>query len=271
MLGRLIGHFEILDKLGEGGMGVVWKARDTRLNRLVALKVLPSAMVSDAQRKQRLIQEARAASALNHPNIVTIYEVSCEYGIDFITMEYVVGRRLDRVIPRNGLAISDTLRYAVQIADALAGAHAVGIVHRDLKPANILINEEGTVKVVDFGLAKLTEAAAPAEDDRTQTLGQETEEGALVGTVSYMSPEQATGKKVDARSDIFAFGAVLYEMVTGQRAFQGDSTLATLTAILHHQPRPLRQLVPNASPDLESWSLAVFARIGIGDFSTPLI
>jgi serine/threonine protein kinase len=251
MLGRLIGHFEILDKLGEGGMGVVWKARDTRLNRLVALKVLPAAMLADPKRKQGLIQEARAASALNHPNIVTIYEVSCEEGIDFITMEYVVGRTLDRVIPRHGLGISEALRYAIQIADALAGAHAVGVVHRDLKPANILINDEGTVKVVDFGLARLIEAAAPAEDERTQAIRPTTEETVIAGTAAYMSPEQAKGKKVDARSDIFAFGAVLYEMVTGHRAFQGDSTLATLAAILYQQPQPLREAAPNASPDLE--------------------
>jgi eukaryotic-like serine/threonine-protein kinase len=250
MTGRTVAHFEILEKLGEGGMGVVWKARDTRLDRLVALKVLPSDKVADPERKRRFAQEARAASALNHPNIVTIYEIAREDDVDFIAMEYVAGRSLQQLIPRKGLSIADSLKYSVQIADALAKAHAAGIVHRDLKPGNILINDEGTVKVVDFGLAKLTETADSTEEDPTRTIRRETQEGAIVGTLSYMSPEQAEGKKVDARSDIFAFGVVLYEMVTGRRAFQGASAAATLAAILHQDPKPLRESIPDAPPEL---------------------
>ncbi len=228
----------------------MWKARDTRLGRTVALKVLPADKVADSERKRRFAQEARAASALNHPNIVTIYEITCEDGVDIIAMEYVPGHTLGHLIGRTGVGIRDSLKYALQIADALTAAHAAGIVHRDLKPDNILVNDEGSVKVLDFGLAKLTEMADSAEDE-TQTIRRETEEGAIVGTVSYMSPEQAEGKKVDARSDIFAFGAVLYEMVTGQRAFQGDSVVATLAAILHQEPKPLRQIAPGSPPELE--------------------
>src|SRR5437870_4567997 len=155
--GRTLLHYNILEKLGEGGMGVVWKARDTHLDRLVALKVLQASKVADPDRKRRFVQEAKSASALNHPNIITIHDISHEGGIDFIVMEYVRGKPLDRMIPGKGLRIVETLKYAIQIADALAKAHAAGIVHRDLKPANIMVTEEGVVKVLDFGLAKLTE------------------------------------------------------------------------------------------------------------------
>ena len=204
MTRRTISHYEILDKLGEGGMGVVWKARDTNLHRLVALKVLPADKVANPERERRFIQEARAASALNHPNIVTVHDISSEDGIAFIVMEYLPGKTLDQLIPRKGLRTAETLKYAIQIADALAQAHAAGIVHRDLKPSNIMVAEDGRLKVLDFGLAKLTEAWDASEDEATRTLGAASEEGTILGTVSYMSPEQAEGKKVDARSDIFA-------------------------------------------------------------------
>src|SRR5438270_417628 len=236
MVGRTISHYEILEKVGEGGMGVVYKALDGRLDRLVALKVLPPQKVADSDRKRRFVQEAKAASALNHPNIITIYDIGSADGIDFIAMEFVAGKTLDRCIPRHGWRLDEALKYSVQIADALVAAHKAGIVHRDLKPGNVMVTEHGLVKVLDFGLAKLTESTAPADEATTRMLKPTTEEGAIVGTVSYMSPEQAEGKKVDARSDIFSFGAVLYEMVTGRRAFQGDSRLATLTAILHGEP-----------------------------------
>ena len=250
MTGRMIGHFEILDKLDEGGMGVVWKARDTKLNRIVAIKVLPPGKIADDERKRRFTQEARSASALNHPNIVTIYEIASAEGVDYIAMEYVAGQTLGQLIPRKGMKLADCLKYAIQIADALARAHDAGIVHRDLKPGNILVTREGTVKVVDFGLAKLTETGNISDEDQTRTIQRETQEGTIVGTVAYMSPEQAEGKKVDARSDIFAFGAVLYEMVTGQRAFQGASAAATLSEILHRDPKPLNQAAPNAPSGL---------------------
>jgi len=242
MIGRTLAHFEILEKLGEGGMGVVYKARDTHLDRLVAIKILPADKVLDPDRRRRFTQEAKAASALNHPGIVTIHDIAQHDGIDFIAMELVPGRTLDRVIPRHGLDPKETLDYGVQIADALAAAHAAGIVHRDLKPANVIVTDQGRVKLLDFGLAKLVErvglqslAGAP-----TATLGTPvTGRGEIMGTVAYMAPEQAEGKTIDARSDVFSFGAVLYEMVTGQRAFHGDSPLSTLTAILREEPKPI--------------------------------
>ena len=244
MIGRTISHYEITDKLGEGGMGVVYKARDSHLKRFVALKVLPPEKVTDAERKRRFVLEARSASALSHPNIVTVYDIDQSDGVDFIAMEYVEGKTLDGLIGRKGLKLNESLNYAIQIADALAKAHAAGIVHRDLKPGNVMVTPEGRVKVLDFGLAKLTETAPVSDGDTTQTQPPATESGLIVGTASYMSPEQAQGKKVDARSDIFSFGSVLYEMLTGQRAFRGESLVLTLGAILQTEPPPLPAEVP---------------------------
>jgi serine/threonine protein kinase len=251
MKGRTLLHYEILDKLGEGGMGTVWQARDTRLNRIVAIKTLPADKLADDQRKRRFVQEARSASALNHPNIVTIYDINSDNGADFIVMELVRGKTLSELISRRGPRLNDLLSYAIQTADALSKAHAAGIVHRDLKPGNIMVTEEGRVKVLDFGLAKLTEPAPPAQDEETRTIKPATEDGAIVGTISYMSPEQAEGKPVDARSDIFSFGAVLYEMATGARAFQGSSKLSTLSAILRTNPKPPSDLAPGIPRDLD--------------------
>ena len=245
MIGRTISHYEVIEKLGEGGMGVVYKARDSHLKRFVALKVLPPEKVADPERKHRFVQEARSASALNHPNIVTVYDIDQSDGIDFIAMEYVEGKTLDELIGRKGLKLSEALKYAVQIADALAKAHAAGIVHRDLKPGNVMVTAEGRVKVLDFGLAKLTEAAPESQDSTTQLEHPATESGMIVGTVAYMSPEQAEGKKVDARSDIFSFGSLLYEMLTGRRPFRRDSPALTLAAILHLEPPPLPSGIPS--------------------------
>lgn len=227
-------------------MGAVWKARDKRLDRLVALKVLPAGVFADADLKQRFAQEARAASALNHPHIITIYEIGESDGIDFIAMEFVSGKALDQLIPRRGLRLSEALKYSIEIADALAAAHAARIVHRDLKPSNVMVSENGTVKVLDFGLAKPAEMGATSEFQRTETIvvRPDTGEGVILGTVSYMSPEQAQGKKLDTRSDIFAFGSVLYEMLTGRRAFQGDSKMSTLAAILNREPEPVGEDIP---------------------------
>src|SRR5262249_33108308 len=191
--------------------------------------------------------EARAASALNHPNIVTIYDVGSEAGADFIVMEHVAGRPLSEAIPRTGMPVRNALAVAIPIADALAAAHAAGIVHRDLKPGNVIVTPDGAPKLLDFGLAKLAESVAPADDVRTLTAAANTawiERGAILGTLSYMSPEQAEGRDVDARADIFAFGAMLYEMVTGGRAFHGESPMATLAAILHTDPRPADEVAP---------------------------
>ena len=244
--GRTISHYRIAAKLGDGGMGVVWKARDTRLGRFVALKVLPAAMTGDPERKRRFVQEARAASALNHPNIITIYEIDQADGADFIAMEFVPGKPLQQLIAHKRLGLNEALKYAIQASDALAAAHAAGIVHRDLKPGNIMVNENGCVKVLDFGLAKLTEQGRAGELDSTQTAAEapRTFEGMIAGTPSYMSPEQAEGKKVDARTDIFSFGAVLYEIVTGRRPFVGDSTTSVLSAIVRDEPKPAAEIAP---------------------------
>jgi Tol biopolymer transport system component/predicted Ser/Thr protein kinase len=247
VIGKTISHFTILEKLGEGGMGVVYKARDTHLDRLVAIKVLPPDKVADAERKQRFVREAKAASSLNHPNIITVHEVANEDGLDFIVMEFVAGKALSHLIGPRGLKLGDTLKYGAQIADALAAVHAVGIIHRDLKPGNIMVTESGLVKVLDFGVAKLAAVGplAPTQSAR------QTEEGTIVGTVAYMSPEQAEGKKVDARSDIFSFGSVLYEMITGQMAFGGETKLSTLSAILNGDPLPPGTIAKQTPPELE--------------------
>ncbi|MBP1727439.1 MAG: serine/threonine protein kinase, partial [Deltaproteobacteria bacterium] len=255
MIGKTLGHYQITEKIGAGGMGVVYKARDLHLDRFVALKILPPEKVVDPDRKRRFVQEARAASALNHPNIIHIYDIDQSEGTDYIAMEYVDGKTLDQRIGHRGLRLNDALKYAVQIADALAKAHSAGIVHRDLKPTNIMVNEDGVVKVLDFGLAKLTEWVQGDQFASTATVDDEgrpiTEEGVIVGTVSYMSPEQAEGKKVDARSDIFSLGSVLYEMVTGQKPFQGTSKLSTLSAILHQEPKAVSGISPTIPADLE--------------------
>jgi serine/threonine protein kinase len=257
MTGRNISHYEILEKLGEGGMGVVYKARDTHLDRFVAIKVLSANAVSNPERKRRFVQEAKSASALNHPNIITVYDISNEGDIAFIAMEYVEGKTLDQLMGRRSLRLSDTLKYAVQITDALATAHAAGIVHRDIKPANIMVTEKGLIKVLDFGLAKLTERGLSEgnETAATATVGMtqspNTEEGTIVGTVAYMSPEQAQGKAIDARSDIFSFGAVLYEMTTGRRAFSSDTKMSILAAILNKEPKPAHEIAPDLPREVE--------------------
>jgi serine/threonine protein kinase len=225
--GMRLGPYEIQGRLGAGGMGEVWKARDTRLGRIVALKV------SKTEFSERFEQEARAVAALSHPNITTLYDV----GPNYFVMEYVDGKPLQQMIPRNGLSVGESLHYAAQIADALAAAHAAGIVHRDLKPGNVMITAGGQVKVVDFGLARREDPKKLSPDDPTCT---RTAEGVIAGTISYMSPEQAQGRQVDARSDIFSFGAVLYEMLAGARAFQGDSPAGILAEILTKEPRPIK-------------------------------
>jgi serine/threonine protein kinase len=230
-------------------MGVVYRARDVHLNRFAALKFLPDGAALDDDRKRRFLHEAQVASALNHPNIVTIYEIGGAPSQEFIAMEYVKGRSLDTLIGPGGLPVKVVLAYSAQIADALAAAHAAGVVHRDIKPANVIITGTGVAKVLDFGLAKLTEQPAMGTPDVTRTVAitssSPTVEGAIVGTVSYMSPEQAEGKPVDHRSDIFSFGALLYEMLTGKRPFVGDSPVSTLAAILRAEPADLAQHLPD--------------------------
>ncbi|OGD22872.1 MAG: hypothetical protein A2W03_06090 [Candidatus Aminicenantes bacterium RBG_16_63_16] len=254
MTGRTIAHYSITEKLGEGGMGVVYKARDERLERFVALKVLPAEVMADPERRRRFEQEAKSASALNHPNIVTIYDIGQADDAHFIAMEYVPGRTLDGLIGQKGLALRDALTYAVQIADGLGRAHAAGIVHRDLKPSNIMVTPDGLVKLLDFGLAKLVEKDEAFPDiSVTRTLARTpvTEEGKIVGTVAYMSPEQAEGKPVDARSDIFSFGSVFYEMLTGRRAFAGETKASTMAAVIALDPASPSGVSTPLPPDVE--------------------
>jgi len=244
--GDTVSHYRVVERLGRGGMGTVYKGLDLKLGREVALKFLSGELMEYPMALKRFEREARAASALNHPNICTIHEFSEDRGRQFIVMEYVPGKALDQLIP---LRTAETLNYALQIADALAKAHGAGIVHRDLKPANVMITSDGHVKVLDFGVAKVT--AATKADDATLTYQDSTETGAIVGTTPYMSPEQAEGKPVDARSDIFSFGAVLYEMLTGQKAFQGDSQASTLAALLTRDPKPLSEAASDVPEDFE--------------------
>ena len=230
--GQRLGAYEIISALGAGGMGEVYRAVDTRLDRMVAVKLLVETGAS-AEVRRRFANEARTASALNHPNIVTIYDIVETDAGAMIVMEFLDGRTLAQTIPHGGLPARDALVFATQIADGLTRAHRAGIVHRDLKPANIMVTAEGVVKLLDFGLAKFKVAASD------QALTFATQAGTLLGTVGYMSPEQAQGQPMDARSDIFSFGAVLYEMLTGERAFTGESTAAVLGAILRDEPRLL--------------------------------
>jgi serine/threonine protein kinase/Tol biopolymer transport system component len=235
LTGRTLGRYEVISRLGVGEMGVVYRARDTRLNRDVALRVLPNGSVSDQERKRHFVQEARAASALNHPNIVGIHDIDQIDGVDFIAMECVSGKTLAEVIGRKGLPPAQAVAYAIQIAGALAEAHAAGIVHRNLKPRNLMLTDDGQVKVLDFGLAKLSERREPAVSTQTDWIG---------GTPAYMSPEQAEGKPLDARTDIFSLGSVVYEMLSGKRPFRGDSQMSTLAAIIRDDPERLSAGVP---------------------------
>ncbi|HLG98476.1 MAG TPA: protein kinase [Bryobacteraceae bacterium] len=251
MIGSIIGHYEVLKQIGAGGMGVVYQARDLELGRLVAIKVLPSNYEADPDRKRRFLNEARAASALNHPNIVTIHEIGHAGETDFIVMEYVEGRPLSELINPNGLPVEQAVNYTLQIAKALAAAHAAGITHRDIKPANILISSDGITKIVDFGLAKQETQVGPEAATMTSA---GTEGGIVVGTPFYMSPEQAEGKPADARSDIFSLGVVFYEMLSGRKPFQGDSQMRTLLAIIAESPAPIkapRELAGIVSASLE--------------------
>jgi eukaryotic-like serine/threonine-protein kinase len=257
MIGRSLRQYVITAELGQGGMGQVWKARDTILEREVALKVLPPQHTDDPERKDRLFREAKSASALNHPNIVTIYEINSDEGIDFIAMEYVVGETLAKLIHRGSLTVDAAVRLAIQVADGVGRAHRAGIVHRDLKPGNIMVTAEGLVKVLDFGLAKAWAPGKVAVDDITRMAS--TQVGTTVGTIGYMSPEQAIGDAVDARSDVFSFGVVLYQMLSGILPFAADTQVEMLRKLHFQDPPPLasiRSEVPAAVIEVIARALA---------------
>ena len=240
-IGQQILHYRVLSKLGEGGMGAVYMAEDTKLNRKVALKFLPAEMIADPERLKRFEREAQTVAALNHPNIVTIYSVEEHQGVPFIAMELVEGRSLAELIPPEGLKLEGIFNLAIPIADAVSAAHERGISHRDLKPGNIMVSSDGRVKVLDFGLAKLFQetGSADAMTLSTQTL---TKTGHALGTVTYMAPEQLKGKSPDQRADIFSLGIVLYQMASGKRPFQGETSAEIISSILRDAPPPVTDL-----------------------------
>ena len=245
--GTRLGPYEILAPLGAGGMGEVYRAKDERLSREVAIKVLPSELASDAERLKRFEKEARSASALNHPNIVTIYDIGSSEGVSWIAMERVEGATLRELLAGGPLPVRRLLQIASQIAEGLAKAHEAGIVHRDLKPENVMVTKDGLVKVLDFGLAKLTSTMSGSGEGSHLPTMTGTTPGVVVGTVGYMSPEQASGEAVDFRSDQFSFGSILYEMATGKRAFQKKTAIDTLGAILNTEPEPIEHDQPACS------------------------
>lgn len=247
MIGQTLSHYKITEKLGEGGMGVVYRAHDTTLHRDVALKVLPASLAGTPDRRRRFEREAAVIAALKHPNIVTIHSIEEVGGVHFITMELAEGRTLGDVIPKGGLSEERFLEIAESLADALSSAHDTGIIHRDLKPANIMFDADGRLKILDFGLAKLFES--DIESDKTMS-DSNTQEGLVLGTLAYMSPEQAEGQPVDHRSDIFSLGVVLYEMATGERPFKGATSLSTISSVLRDTPKPVSDIRKTFPRDL---------------------
>ncbi|PWT93828.1 MAG: hypothetical protein C5B54_01270 [Acidobacteria bacterium] len=250
--GQTLSHYQIIRQLGSGGMGVVYLAQDTQLDRTVALKILPSEVASDEERMRRFVREAKAASAIDHPNIVHVYEIGQANGVNFIALQYVEGETLHNKIAGQPLPLDELLQIAIQMADAIAEAHTHGIIHRDIKSGNVMVSTKGAVKVLDFGLARIERQNSPAASSEIQTVSQKTKSGEVVGTVAYMSPEQALGRVVDQRSDIFSIGVTFYEMATGKLPFSGATVPETIDQIVHDQPESIARLNYNVPAQLES-------------------
>ena len=249
--GDPLGPYAILGPLGAGGMGEVYKAQDTRLERTVAIKVLPKHLAESAERKQRFQREAKVISQLNHPHICTLFDIGNQNGVDFLVMEHIVGETLSERLQKGPLPLEEAFRYGIQIADGLDQAHRAGIVHRDLEPGNVMLTASG-IKILDFGLAKHVRGIATFEGSDAPTQQKDlTDDQAVVGTLHYMAPEQLEGKSVDARADVWAFGALLYEMLTGTKAFTGGSQASVITAIMTVEPPPLTEKRPLSPPLLE--------------------
>src|SRR5216684_851543 len=253
--GRRLGPYEILSAIGAGGMGEVYRARDTRLNRIVAVKVLPPHLADRSELRDRFEREARTIASLNHPHICTLFDIGQQDGIDYIVMEYLEGETLSHRLLKGPLPLEQVLQFAIEIADALDKAHRKSVTHRDLKPGNIMLTKSGT-KLLDFGLAKLKQETTPANISLSKLPTAKdnlTAQGTILGTLQYMAPEQLEGKEkeVDARTDIFAFGAVVYEMATGRKAFEGKSQASVISAIMSSDPPPMSSLLPMMPPALD--------------------
>jgi serine/threonine protein kinase len=267
MIGQTVAHYKILEKIGSGGMGDVYLAEDTTLDRKVALKVLPPELADNIDRRARFAREAKAVAALNHPNIVTLHSVEEAGGVHFITMELVKGKTLAEILPRRGLALGKFFEIAIPLTDAVAAAHQQAITHRDLKPANVMVSEDGRVKVLDFGLAKAMLELSNRGEFPTRSA---TQEGRLVGTPGYMSPEQAEGKTVDARSDIFSLGIMFYEMLTGERPFAGGTAASMVSSILKDTPRSVSDLQPAIPRELTRLVHRCLAKDPIGRYQSAI-
>lgn len=249
--GKRFGHYEIIKQIGAGGMGEVYLAKDTRLERKTAIKILPGSVAHDEERMQRFVREAKSASALNHPNIITIYEIGETDDTHFIATEYIEGATLRERLKSSPVNLKSALEMAIQVASALDAAHRTGIIHRDIKPENVMIRPDGLVKILDFGIAKLTEKPAVIDLEAATVINAQTQTGMIIGTAAYMSPEQARGETVDARSDIFSFGLILYEMIAGKPPFEGKNAIEIIGSILNKEPVPLSRQTAEVPHEIE--------------------